>query len=608
MKGTFFSADFVEDNNGNLRLIEVNTDTSVVYTSALDQFDFTDFIKILSDNGINTLNVVYKYKTHQNIVDKLQEQITSSAPFITSFQTTFVPSDSIFPTSPADNDTTFVLRLAYDETAILDSEYAKGTLNLLKLFADNNDANSVVNFYHSSPTYGTYNTLDNSITNPSNVPDFVVKSTIVNHLAFPFYKLGNSTSEIGERYTNFLSSITTNDNIIQQYHLSPDYTTNNKVTSIRSFQIIYGSNLDLCVVAEYEVEAVFELPTSFNYDDAQIANLIDTKHYYEFATNFIKNSQHGLLGSEMIVDGNGNEVQLDTQVTGNTWQSFFVNDAPEEQDDDIVAAWSYPGNQLPSGSYITTDTLLGLYEYTPFANDITKVTFNNSIDVYVGGETRLLTYDSGSNSLHYVRTRDLTTDDYVFDSNENLIPVTDVNYVILDQTQTLYSPSMESVGTFLIGGSTIVRLVSHNKITGCFDGECLVEMFDGSQKKIKDIKKGDVVKSYYKNEYVSGIVTDSLIHPINGLVDMIKKGKMISDTKHPLFIDGEWKAAEKLNDATHYTKFYDVLYNLEIDGDKIYESEHNYIIDGIICSGLGDNPILNTEFQRQDKHLLPYLN
>ena len=30
MKGTFFSADFVRDQNDDLRLIEINTDTGII--------------------------------------------------------------------------------------------------------------------------------------------------------------------------------------------------------------------------------------------------------------------------------------------------------------------------------------------------------------------------------------------------------------------------------------------------------------------------------------------------------------------------------------------------------------------------------------------------
>ena len=189
MKGTFFSADFVRDYNDDLRLIEVNTDTGITDPQKYI-FDWTDFISVLNNNSITKLAVVFKYDIQNPIIESLADAISTNAPFITSFTRTIVPGDSIFPSIPNDSNDTFVLRLAYDETAILDSEYAKGTLNLLKLFADNSDSQSVIGFYHSSSAYGTYNTLDTSLVNPTNVPDFVTKTVVEEMMPHNFYKLG----------------------------------------------------------------------------------------------------------------------------------------------------------------------------------------------------------------------------------------------------------------------------------------------------------------------------------------------------------------------------------------------------------------------------------
>ena len=43
MKGTLFSADFIEDLNGDLRLLEINTDTQSA-TTTLQYFDYTGFV------------------------------------------------------------------------------------------------------------------------------------------------------------------------------------------------------------------------------------------------------------------------------------------------------------------------------------------------------------------------------------------------------------------------------------------------------------------------------------------------------------------------------------------------------------------------------------
>ena len=52
--------------------------------------------------------------------------------------------------------------------------------------------------------------------------------------------------------------------------------------------------------------------------------------------------------------------------------------------------------------------------------------------------------------------------------------------------------------------------------------------------------------------------------------------------------------------------FVDNFYNLEIDGN-ISESDHNYVVDGLVSSGLGDNKELNAKYQRQPKQLTKHL-
>ena len=52
MKGTVFSADFVKDSNGNLRLLELNTDTGFI-GQELVNFDFSGFLSVLSSTCWN---------------------------------------------------------------------------------------------------------------------------------------------------------------------------------------------------------------------------------------------------------------------------------------------------------------------------------------------------------------------------------------------------------------------------------------------------------------------------------------------------------------------------------------------------------------------------
>ena len=141
--------------------------------------------------------------------------------------------------------------------------------------------------------------------------------------------------------------------------------------------------------------------------------------------------------------------------------------------------------------------------------------------------------------------------------------------------------------------------------TGCFAKGDKVEMFNGTLKAIELVKIGDEVKSIKNNKVVKGIVTDLLIHPTNDVVEVIKINGITSEPDHPIFVNGKWIAAKTLGNISN--EFIGNWYNLEIDGNT-ENSEHNYIIGGLIVSGLGDNVKLNSKYQRQPKRLTEYLN
>ena len=136
MKGTFFSADFIIDESNNIKVLEFNTDTGIISETLDTQFNFTDFINVLSSNNITKISIVYKI-FHRTFVDKLTEVIGNDATFITEIQKVEEDISTIYPTSITDEDDRFILRLIYDENSIFDSTYCKQRIEVLKLFHDN---------------------------------------------------------------------------------------------------------------------------------------------------------------------------------------------------------------------------------------------------------------------------------------------------------------------------------------------------------------------------------------------------------------------------------------------------------------------------------------
>ena len=173
MKGTFFSADFIKDSSNSLRLLEMNTDTSVI-AEQIPNADWAELISTISDNSITKLAVIYKTVIHENLVNNLLTTIGTALPDLTIEQYA-EDQATIYPTSIDDADDIYILRFAYDESALFDSSYCKNRLNSYKLFVTSSDSGSdfVSQYYYSSSLEGTINTLTYEV-NPTNIPDVSV--------------------------------------------------------------------------------------------------------------------------------------------------------------------------------------------------------------------------------------------------------------------------------------------------------------------------------------------------------------------------------------------------------------------------------------------------
>ena len=139
-----------------------------------------------------------------------------------------------------------------------------------------------------------------------------------------------------------------------------------------------------------------------------------------------------------------------------------------------------------------------------------------------------------------------------------------------------------------------------NKIMACFIAGTKISMYDGSKKNIENVKKGDIVLSFNDGKYVKGTITEHLIHPINKIDTVAILEDLVGEPHHPIYKNGKWIEMRRSGNVSFEQRYVDNYYNLEIDGDDIYGSEHNYIADNQIVSGLGDDEILNDVYQRQD--------
>ena len=714
MKGTFFSADFVKHSDDSLRLLELNTDTTIV-ESQIDDIDWGPLFNIIDTNNITELAVIHKPYLHQDVVNHLSASVIASASYITTMSMYEENIYSLYALSPDDSDSKFILRLAYDEGAVFDSSYCKDNIQALNLFTDYDSGSLVTPYYHSSSTAGDIrNTLDNLI-NPANVPDAVVKLNVGNYRnPLKFYKVGAGSSEasfdytmtkatsaaqpstgrfrlnnytaqntateiylnetddnsssvssffttldsltsdikghirislksdpssylefsIGDftdngewwtisnltnlgssgnapftngddiiitlvagqsedRWSNLVSEIKDENTIIQQFNYNSSAVSSSKMSSIRSFNIVYGSNLDIINLLDYKVYSSFELPTdlSSEYNASSASNLLDDKHYFEFSTNFIKFGLNGLYESHSIYKADDSVITLGQAAVGDSLKSYFISGSPQVEQDYIIKGWSVSGSTLPSGSYVTASSVV-FKDSTPIKHGSLVELLIDDDPIYCGTGKQFLIYDSGSDEIRYELAGYLNQDThYLVDVSGSIKDITEANFYLTPDTLNIVELDLEDTDTYIISGSTDINgAVSHN--APCFVAGTKIETEFG-EKNIEDIDAGDIVLTYNHatNETQYKEVRQvCMCSKEKTVVYVFDNNKTLEGTfDHPLYCPEKGYVSYKPNLTS---EMYDlVVEQIEI-GDKILTANN----EEITVIDMEESPVLKTVY------------
>jgi hypothetical protein len=559
MKGTLFSADFVKDSTGNLRLLELNTDTGFL-TQEVSNIDFTGINQVLVENNITTLDIIYKPVIHNEFVNYFSASISSNLPSVTSINLHEEDINSIYPASVEDGDEKFLLRLAYDESALFDSEYCKNRLNIFNLFTDNSITDYCVSYYHSS-SIGEYNTLTKELTE-SNLPDATIKDTNEYHNPIDFFKIGSQieNESIEDRWNNFLSENVSEDKLIEQYHFhSSSLDENNHITSIRFFGIVYGSDLEIIPLHSYKISSIFDLPTNLSSEVnlSQYTNKIEDYHYYEYTTNFVKSDSAGILSLHSVLTDSNEWKQISDFVIGDSVSSYFISGSPQEPGDISSLAWYHEGNVLPSGSFLTSSAVI--------YKDVKQLKYNGMFELKVDNDSlfsgvikKYLIFDTESNKtvFKYIYGINPTTDN-LYGLNGELIDIDELNfYVSTDNDLSFVELDVEDTDTYIISGSTAFNsVVSHN--APCFVTGTQILLEDGNTKNIEDIVIGDSIISFdLKNdESTISKVLNIFSKKVDKIVEyeFLNGGILRATLDHPIFVvDKGWSSySEDLSNSIY---------------------------------------------------------
>ena len=559
MKGTFYSADFIKVTDSCTKLLEINTDTGVMNSASLE---LTTFNNLLLSESIDDVQIIYK-NFQRNAVNLISSSLPNS---IVTCSLHEEDRDSIYPTSITDTSNRFILRMAYDENALLDSYYCKVKLNVHDLMLENNvtgSDSSTPEIYYSSSNGVLYDTMwwDADLSNHyedgiSWLPDFVGKPIYESKSPIEFWTTGLSGSDAsGYWNTNFDKGAikTIYDDGVEDWFIEKFYYDTGSVTrakSIRHYGIVYtdtDSNIRTIFCGGYKSEAAFDLPTKeevMEFVTGSSPTLTVTeptgsttsvwkypiKYFYQHATNTPKVDSFGtravgLLKDTEIRRSSGSYDYIQNLAVSESVDSYYVSGSNRDSSDEADLTLSFSGSAFPSGSYLTSSMVVSNPSYSLDYNVCIELQLEDGLSIY-GVNKSVLLYETESNKTGYMDIRSAVSGSHFLPTEDGPVGIISSSIAILDSPtysgygddtrHFVWSPDVEDVDTFIISSSQDINgvsfgVVAHNTVFKeqfcCFAAGTEISLTNGDTKNIEDIVVGDEVLGWNGNEIEGSVVT-----------------------------------------------------------------------------------------------------
>jgi hypothetical protein len=475
MKATIIGSDYLQKNN-SVKFLEINTNTTI-YNDGADLLDYTTLFNMLSSNNITEFHYIWtegdahKPLNQPNRFKKiLQEKcVENNITYIDHA----VPQGSVTVPFIEDTDTKFILRQAFDTTALVDETYCADKFEFFNLMKD---SGYIPKTNYTSDTLNL-NTLDEVDYTTTTNPNILIKYRYPQYdkAQYPaLYTVSNNTELVDT------INLTESNYLIQEFIFSEDNLVDGRYSIIRGIDIIYGSNLDIINMGGYTQSSI--IPVSFTADEFVTGTKkLNQKTRYKYITKEIgktENDYHTDDDSNILnYDGsltNVSTIQLGDHVRSINFIDSNENEAKAFTNEIVTYGWDSTLQQ-------SNDTLTSLQSELTAMVSASVETVMIQITLADGK-----TWSDTPSCVYYIEEKDSTATRFekvnslyigdklvVTDINTNeltTIAITGLQMVF--EYKTIYSLDFEPGDLFLADIGDGVFSVMHNGCWGCGSYYC----------------------------------------------------------------------------------------------------------------------------------------
>jgi hypothetical protein len=259
MRTVLLGTDFVYDKNNILKPIEINTSTTTSRNkleSPRGEMDFVfnndNLISFINDNNFTEVVFIGTESELSTVLSDICQSINVTYEFVQTV------GYSITIPYVEDSETKLIIRQSYDTTALVDDTYCRDKIEFMKLIQEQPYGSQFAYKDDSGTLISTITTIEDNGTHPN----FILKSRYPDYdkAVYPkLYKVSNQ-----EELDIVLENVDATY-FLMPYYFNQSKIVNNKVTKIRSLNILYPPTLESFQLGQY-TDTTLRYITDVTYD------------------------------------------------------------------------------------------------------------------------------------------------------------------------------------------------------------------------------------------------------------------------------------------------------------------------------------------------------
>ena len=417
MKALLLATDYLKDVDGSFKILETNTSIAIATHFPQNYFNSERFNQFVIDNGITEIYfLIHRGGGNIDSIDlnynegDVEDSFFSVVPESVGESITYhikpSPND-VTPFYIEDASNRLIIRLAYDENALIDETYAKDNFNFLKLISDD-DPSLICPTYFNDGLGLSVDTLGQTMRDNGVYPNYIIKKRFptTNYGEYPKVLKLNTIEDLNSIKDNLLD-----DEILQEYILNINDLEGGKLKTYRTIQMVYGPNLEVYDIMDpFTHTNKLPIDNTVDYDENGMIQTWERPKFLQKVHNTMLNDRfHTYSFTNILLNDNTiksvNDVMVGDVIKTNALYNLNVDQ------EHLWKYYSEPSNLVFTGSTTTTTQVVEKDSGSDLALTV-KFVLDNGLDFTYGNNGVVLTEDTDGN-VKFVEINQLSIGDKV---------------------------------------------------------------------------------------------------------------------------------------------------------------------------------------------------